>query len=398
MRRGVFVRVPGAWNGSAAVARIPPAARLRQNRPMRVCLSMIVKNESAVIERCLRSVLPHIDSWAISDTGSTDGTQDIVRRVLADKPGELIERPWVDFAHNRNEALNLARRHGELALVIDADEILQVADDADKPDPQLPGQMFEYLFGVTRYWRVCIVRLDRDWRWEGVLHEVLVSAQAAQVTKLRGWQIRTFADGARSQQPDHVKYGRDAEVLRKALEREPNHARHAFYYAQSLRDAGQSAESLIAYRRRVDLGGWEEEVYFAKLQIALLLERTGASYADIGAAYLDACDFRASRPEAPCEFARYLRLQQRYRMASVFARIALEQPVSGDVLFVDSAVKAWRAKDELAVASWYCGDGALSARLCEELLSDGELPASEQVRVETNLRFAEQLRDGKPNG
>ena len=77
---------------------------------MRICLNMIVKNESRVIERCLRSAKPFIHSWAISDTGSTDGTQDIIRRVMADVPGELIERPWVDFAHNRNQALELAKK------------------------------------------------------------------------------------------------------------------------------------------------------------------------------------------------------------------------------------------------------------------------------------------------
>ena len=44
-----------------------------------VCLNMIVKNEAAVIARCLASVRPLIDSWAIVDTGSSDGTQEIVR-------------------------------------------------------------------------------------------------------------------------------------------------------------------------------------------------------------------------------------------------------------------------------------------------------------------------------
>jgi glycosyltransferase involved in cell wall biosynthesis len=113
----------------------PRAARTRRkrfatgasphNRRMRVCLSMIVKNEAAVIERCLASVLPHIDAWAICDTGSSDGTQDLIRRRLVHLPGELIERPWVDFATNRNEALDLARRHGDYALVVDADDIVE---------------------------------------------------------------------------------------------------------------------------------------------------------------------------------------------------------------------------------------------------------------------------------
>src|SRR5664279_2126140 len=96
---------------------------------MRICLSMIVKNESAVIERCLRSVKPWIHAWAISDTGSSDGTQDIVRKFMADLPGELIERPWVDFSTNRNQALELACKYGDYALIIDADEILEADKD-----------------------------------------------------------------------------------------------------------------------------------------------------------------------------------------------------------------------------------------------------------------------------
>src|SRR4051794_3114791 len=63
-----------------------------------VCLSMIVKNEAHVIRRCLDSVRSLIDYWIIVDTGSTDGTQDVIRAAMADRPGRLVERPWVDFA------------------------------------------------------------------------------------------------------------------------------------------------------------------------------------------------------------------------------------------------------------------------------------------------------------
>src|ERR1700722_13597203 len=78
-----------------------------------ICLNMIVKNESHVIERCLASVKGIIDYWVIVDTGSTDGTQEIITNYLKDIPGELIERPWKNFGFNRTEALLLAREKGD---------------------------------------------------------------------------------------------------------------------------------------------------------------------------------------------------------------------------------------------------------------------------------------------
>ena len=62
----------------------------------------------------------------IVDTGSTDGTQDLIRNHMARLgiPGELHERPWRNFGHNRTEALNLAQGHGDYVWVIDADDIV----------------------------------------------------------------------------------------------------------------------------------------------------------------------------------------------------------------------------------------------------------------------------------
>src|SRR5919109_4739906 len=86
-----------------------------------ICLCMIVKDEAQVIERCLGSARGLIDSWVICDTGSTDGTQELITRALQGVPGELHERPWVDFGHNRSELMRLARGRADYLLLIDAD-------------------------------------------------------------------------------------------------------------------------------------------------------------------------------------------------------------------------------------------------------------------------------------
>lgn len=378
---------PGTERPSATIA---PHGR---ERP-RICLSMIVKNEAHVIERCLGSVLPYIDAWAICDTGSTDGTQERIRTLLADLPGELLERPWVDFAHNRNEALQLAHRYGEYALVIDADDVFEAEPGFQWGALGAPGYLFEIVFGDDQaFWRVALMRLGLDWVWEGVIHEVPVCSRLSEVmqTKLRGPRIRIVGGGARSQQSLQEKYLKDVEVLRRALAELPDNPRYTFYLAQGLNESGQLREALETYQRRVEIGGWFEEVYYSKLQVASLKERTGASHPEVVAAYLDAYEYRPQRAESLCELARYLRTKERYAAAYSFARIACSITQPEDLVIVDTGVYRWRARDELAIACFFLGDYATCAQLYEDILAVPALPAADRERMRENLESARAL-------
>src|SRR5271165_5450892 len=93
-------------------------------------LCMIVKNETKIIRRCLQSTLPLVDYILVVDTGSTDGTQQIIRDFLTEHKvkGEVIEEPWRDFAYNRSFALARLREvEGvDYAMIIDADDTLEI--------------------------------------------------------------------------------------------------------------------------------------------------------------------------------------------------------------------------------------------------------------------------------
>jgi len=84
-----------------------------------ICLNMIVKNESKVITRCLESIKPILDYWVILDTGSTDGTQQIIKNFMKDIPGELHEDAFVNFEYSRNKALDFAKGKADYVLFID---------------------------------------------------------------------------------------------------------------------------------------------------------------------------------------------------------------------------------------------------------------------------------------
>ena len=190
---------------------------MKDNRQV-VCLSMIVKNEASVIARSLASARPFISYWVIVDTGSTDGTQNVIRRLMADLPGELHERPWHDFAYNRTEALELAQPHGEYVLWIDADDVLESEPNFAMPALQADSYTLQIVVSAGRYNRPHIVRAALPWRWRGVLHEFLTCDDAGSSAFLEGLQIRRGHGGARRRDPQ--TYKRDADILYSALQTE----------------------------------------------------------------------------------------------------------------------------------------------------------------------------------
>ena len=229
---------------------------------------MIVKNEKEVITRCLASVKPIIDYWVIVDTGSTDGTQDIIREFMKDVPGELHERPWKNFEHNRNEALELAKGKSDYALIMDADDILEFEPTFKLPKLTAGSYRLWIRYGGTSYQRHHIVNLGLSWKWAGVLHEALNCADPYSSEVMDGVKIIVGTDGARSRDPK--KYEKDIAVLEEALKNDPENTRYMFYLAQSCRDAGVYDSAIEWYKKRISKGGWEEEVYWSMLQIGIM--------------------------------------------------------------------------------------------------------------------------------
>ena len=87
---------------------------------MKFSLCMIVKNEEAVLNRCLESMASAMDEIIIVDTGSTDAT----KKIAAAYTDQIYDFAWTgNFAEARNYAASKAT--GDYIYTADADEYLE---------------------------------------------------------------------------------------------------------------------------------------------------------------------------------------------------------------------------------------------------------------------------------
>lgn len=350
-----------------------------------ICLNMIVKDETKVLCRCLASVKPLIDYWVIVDTGSTDGTQDMIRKFLSDIPGDLYERPWVDFAHNRNEALELAREQGDYILIIDADGELVFEEGFSLPPLNLDGYSIINRAHETHFPILQLISSTSAWNWEGVLHEYL-ACPSAQCATLEGVHTRVKYEGVRSQDPN--KFLKDISVLEKALKEDPDNIRYQFYLAQSYRDANQPKEAIAAYTKRVLMEGWGEEVFWSLYQIGHQREKLGDS--DVEESFLTAYQYRPTRAEPLYHLARLKRKNQNYLDAFYYAKIGLDLPYPSDILFLEHWVYEWGLLMEYSLAAYWLGIYSEAEKATRQLIEGETIPDYVKEQARANLHWIEE--------
>lgn len=376
----------------------PVVGNASDQADQKICLNMIVKNESRVIKRCLASVKELIDYWVVVDTGSDDGTQEIIKEYLKDIPGELHERPWRNFGENRSEAFNLAQGKGSYILFMDADDTLEFAPDFKFPP--LTKDLYLMWRGTPSftYQKPQLARGDLPWRWVGVTHEYLDLDRIYTSEILENVNYISGDGGASNDDPR--KFWRNVELLTEGLKKEPNNARYAFYLAESYRDAGERAKALEWYQKRVDMGGWEEELFYSKLQIGHLLRHLGMPASLVKEAYKLSHLQRPHRIEPIYYIAETCNGQEEYEEAyrSIKAWQAAPKPSQKDILFNEDWVAHYGLLFQLSICSYYVGEYQESLNACDELLKIKELPEAWRAQVAVNRTFpAERLAEIKKN-
>jgi hypothetical protein len=339
---------------------------------------MIVKDEAKILTRLALTVRDHIDYWTVVDTGSTDNTRDMVERLFGQMPGQLLEHAFDGYGPSRTYALRAAEPHTDWMLVLDADDTFHGEIDLGTTADCIEAEMRQ---GGMRFWLPKLLRSNRGWESRGRTHEYYVSPISSPPVRTTSFYVQHHGDGTGRAE----KFDRDIKLLTQDWDEEPN-GRTAFYLARSYDDMGHQPDAIDWYRTRINLGGWEEETFYAHYRLGVNLLSLGAKQEGVGHLW-SAWGLRSHRCEPLVALAEHYRQSQQWVLAWTAASLAQDFYQANEPgLFVDIAME-WRIPYEVSIAAWYVGHPEKGKKALHKLLGRDDIPEPFQSSVQANKEF-----------
>ena len=328
----------------------------------KICLNMIVKNESRVITRVLTSVLPLIDTYCICDTGSTDDTIAIIKTFFDDHSisGVIHNEPFRDFGYNRSFALKqcYGMPNADYILLMDADMILEMPTEfslADFKESLTAGAYYVFQGSPSFFYKnIRILKNVENLGYWGVTHEYVTLPSGSIESEIPKTTlfINDIGDGGAKTD----KYVRDIRLLTQGLVDNPNNDRYTFYLANSYRDAGQYQNAIDTYKKRIELAGWKQEVWHSYYSIGNCYKNLN-DMANAIFYWLEGFHYCAGRIENLYEIVKYYRNKGHNLLAYKFYEMADKQRIeytTTDYLFYQKDVYEYKLDYEFSIIGYYC--------------------------------------------
>lgn len=323
---------------------------------MKLVLILMVKNESKILERCLKAVENVVDAFCIHDTGSTDTTCEIAKEWLKTRDGCLTHSTWQDFGYNRTQSFEHAQTYIEGAgwdtkdtygLLLDADMIFHTGTIKEQVLTEI-GYTALQVAGNLEYPNCRLVRMDHPWVCRGVTHEYWDGLTTA-LPRSVCWIEDQNDGGCKSD-----KFERDARLLEKGLEETPTNERYMFYLAQTYHSLGRWKDSIAMYKKRFAAGGWVEEQWYSLFMIGDCYKLLG-NVPKFEMYMQKAMAFRPCRAEAAYALAKHFREKGQHWKAWHYVLQGRSLPFPSDSLFIDAPVYRGRFDYEATILLFYLG-------------------------------------------
>lgn len=375
---------------------------------------IMVKNEADVIIPTLQPLVEAgVTSFLVYDTGSTDGTQNIIQEYFNAHGLEhayIIEEPFIDFAASRNRALDLVEHiFGNSTFIVMLDAEWYIHNVSELIDfckvhknyiaPNCTGSSYVMrLVTVQDHINNYIPRLFRrgyNVRYCGVVHESVVDIPSGMVPDSVYFEYRPQQCG---REKSKARFSRDYALLKKSLEDDPTNMRTLFYLAQTCQFMDEWEQAIFYYQKRFEVGKVSEERYLAAYRVGCAIEHIVAEayksglhskYTEEDALeyYLKAYNMLPFRAEPLFRIACYFIRHNQHSIAYLFASRAVQLPYPLKYsLFVENRVYDYLRYDILGQCALYVGEYEIGKKAVLQALQ----AAPEDIHLYHNLAIYER--------
>ena len=334
-----------------------------------LCLNMIVKNESHIIERLLSSVVNIIDTYCIEDTGSTDDTPTIITNFFEKHSikGKIVHEKFINFSYNRTHAYQQCSGISDYVIFLDADMIFTTTLSKEELQKRLAQYSVHHIFQGSKssfhYKNVRIVKNNMNAKYVTPTHEYFSAPPDATYNTFDVKDV--FIDDRGDGGSKSNKFERDILLLSKELEENPDDVRCTFYLANSYRDNVNIDKAIEYYEKRIKLGGWVEEQWYSAYMIGNLYFHNKKEIEKGIYYWILAYNIYPNRAENLYELVKYYREKEFYIVAYTFyqlARVAQETNAPWDFLFTKLDIYEYKLDYEFTILGYYYNKGEYSLR------------------------------------
>lgn len=327
---------------------------------------LMVKDEAPVMEATLKPFLEAgLDSYLILDTGSTDNTVAITRKLFEDykvKNGYIIEKPFVDFATSRNYALECTEKKfpdAAFMLMLDAEWYMHNVKDLIKfCKENINNSIKSFLIPIRdehiNFLMQRLFKIQSHIRFVGVVHEI---PNERSNTKLPDNIYFESLPGRQGKEKTSKRFARDINILLKEYAKEPKNLRTLFYLGQTYACIDDWDNAIKYYKKRCEIkSGWDEDDFTAYYRLAGTYE-FAKNWPMAEEYYLKAANLLPRRIEPLIHLSDYYLRQNNYLLAFLYAQraVTMKYP-KDDLIFVRKQFYDYNRYDLLGRAAYHINE------------------------------------------